>query len=143
MIRERGAYRDGRPVTRGARLAPPPPRERAAPKSGRGLLAVRVLRPPVPVEVMVESRNGHPAVQHPSDAKPLSVKSLLSEHTARRPKIQGAVRVASGPWGLEEGWWQEDPTRRDYWDVELSGGGLYRLYRERQSGDWFVDGVYD
>jgi hypothetical protein len=27
--------------------------------------------------------------------------------------------------------------------VELSGGGLYRLYRERRSGDWFVDGIYD
>ncbi|MEO1368303.1 MAG: hypothetical protein AAFX50_14110, partial [Acidobacteriota bacterium] len=80
---------------------------------------------------------------HPSSSRPLSIKSLAGEETRRRPKIQGAIRVASGPWGLEEGWWQEEPTARDYWDVELSTGGLYRLFRERTSSDWFVDGVYD
>ncbi|MEM1180551.1 MAG: DNA polymerase Y family protein [Acidobacteriota bacterium] len=130
---------------------PPPPRERPTPQSGCGLLAVRVLRPPVPVEVMVTGNapadapppsDPDPAA-HPAPSRPLSVKSLLGEETRRRPKIQGAVRVASGPWGLEEGWWQENPTTRDYWDVELSSGGLYRLFRERTSGDWFVDGVYD
>ena len=32
---------------------------------------------------------------------------------------------------------------RDYWDVELEGGGIYRIYRDRQSAEWFADGVYD
>ncbi|MEM6795958.1 MAG: hypothetical protein AAF725_18430, partial [Acidobacteriota bacterium] len=144
--------------------APPsPPRERPRAPRGRGLLTVRVLRPPVPVEVMTDltgpaglrsasaarsSPSGaaalhDPRLDRPHAGKPLSIKSLASEEAAKRPKIHGAVRVASGPWGLEEGWWQQDPVARDYWDVELAGGGLYRLYRERGSGDWFVDGVYD
>jgi hypothetical protein len=44
---------------------------------------------------------------------------------------------------MEESWWSEQPAAREYWDVELATGGLYRLYRDRQSGDWFADGVYD
>jgi hypothetical protein len=51
--------------------------------------------------------------------------------------------VASGPWRLESDWWEEDPARRDYWDVELAGGGLYRIFRDRDSGEWFADGMYD
>ena len=38
-------------------------------------------------------------------------------------------------------WWSEDRCARDYWDLELSDGGLYRCYRE--DGRWYVDGVYD
>ena len=57
--------------------------------------------------------------------------------------ISGSVRVAAGPWSLEDGWWTEAPADRDYWDVELSDGGLYRIYREREAGAWFADGVYD
>jgi hypothetical protein len=73
------------------------------------------------------------------DARPFMVKSP-PEAT---PSIAGTVRVAAGPWSLEEGWWSEAPADRDYWDVELSGGGLYRIYRERTANAWFADGVYD
>ena len=78
-----------------------------------------------------------------SEERPFSVKTLVHEEGIRRPRIEGRVRVASGPWGLEEDWWSPDRLERDYWDVELSGGGLYRIYRDRGSGDWFVDGIYD
>ena len=53
------------------------------------------------------------------------------------------MRIASGPWRMEEGWWLDAPATRAYWDVELSGGGLYRIYREETGGEWFADGVYD
>jgi protein ImuB len=76
-----------------------------------------------------------------------------SERMPRRPgeiddekralRIQGTVRVASGPWELEEQWWAEDRTERDYWDVELDDGALYRIYRDRRTDRWFADGVYD
>lgn len=111
---------------------PPPPEVRREPRTGRGLLAVRVLRPPLGLEVIAED-----------DARPLEVRTPANEESERRPKLEGRVKVASGPWGLEEGWWTDDPTGRDYWDVELAGGGIYRIYRERTTGEWFADGIYD
>jgi hypothetical protein len=73
--------------------------------------------------------------------RPLSVKSLHNGDGGL--EIAGAVRVAAGPWFLEEAWWSEAPVARDYWDVELSEGGLYRIYRDRANDVWFADGVYD
>ena len=122
---------------------PPPPEVRRTPRPGRGLLAVRVLRPPVPLEVLTEQLP--PAV--PADeALPVEVRPVAGEETEKRPKIEGAVKVASGPWGLEDGWWSDAPgerSDREYWDVELAAGGLYRLYRDRATGEWFADGIYD
>jgi len=72
-----------------------------------------------------------------------TVRALVSEEEKKRLRIEGHVKVAAGPWGLEEGWWTEDPTSRDYWDVELSDGGLYRVFRDRRTQAWFADGLYD
>lgn len=117
---------------------PPPPSERPAPAkpvpSGRGLLAVRVLRPPLPLEVILDGLQA-----------PTEVRSQVQEETAKRLRIDGRVQVAAGPWALEEEWWQEKPVERDYWDVELAGagGGLYRIYRDRATDEWYADGIYD
>ncbi len=118
---------------------PSPPKERREVKNGQSFLAVRVLRPPIEVEVTTAAGSATEEVL----ARPVSVKSLAREEEAKKMQIDGRVHVASGPWGLEEDWWGEAPLERDYWDVELSGGGLYRVFRDRGSGDWFVDGVYD
>jgi protein ImuB len=119
---------------------PPPPEIRRAPRPGRGLLAIRVLRPPVALEVLT----GETAPDMPlEEAPPSEVRPLTTEEAEKRTKIEGRVKVASGPWGLEDGWWSEAPADRDYWDVELAAGGIYRLYRDRSSGEWFADGVYD
>ncbi|RMH21353.1 MAG: DNA polymerase Y family protein [Acidobacteria bacterium] len=134
---------------------PPPPAEHRPPPPGRGLLSVRVLRPPIPLEVITDAPPPEPAAADqvaepaapydapPARARPRQVKSLAGDGSARRPRIAGAVRVASGPWTLEEGWWTKEPLAREYWDVELQGGVLYRIFRDRASGDWFADGVYD
>jgi protein ImuB len=117
---------------------PPPPRERRAPRTGRGLLAIRVLRPPVELEVITSPC--HPERSEGSLAfRLLSVKST----NGAEPEIAGTVRVAAGPWSLEDGWWSAAPASRDYWDVELAEGGLYRIYRDRTSDKWYADGIYD
>lgn len=150
---------------------PPPPKTRREVPKGQGLLGVRVLRPALPVEVMTDTvsppddapdeiaENAAPydaeydAVKDhtqayedalpPCEERPVSVTTHVTDENSKKPKVHGTVQVASGPWVLEEAWWNGDATERDYWDLELSGGGLYRAYRERRSGDWFVDGVYD
>ncbi|MEA2604747.1 MAG: protein ImuB [Acidobacteriota bacterium] len=112
---------------------PPPPEVRREPRAGRGLLAVRVLRPPVELEVITGGEVDGP----------LEIRTPASAAAEKRPRVEGEVKVASGPWGLEEDWWAEDPTGRDYWDVEIAGRGLYRIYRERATGAWYADGIYD
>lgn len=113
------------------RFSPPTIAEVREPAArGRGLLAVRTLRPPVPLEVIV-------------DGRPRRLTTAVGEATAGRPRIEGDVQVASGPWSLEEDWWTEQPIDRDYWDVELSDGGVYRIYHDRRDESWFADGIYD
>jgi len=134
---------------------PPPPKLRRPPRRGRGLLAVRVLRPPVALEVITAEVTTAPAASPPclvNDVPPTATPPpdtsrlrLLSVASAvgATPRIQGRVQVSAGPWHLETDWWSDAPVERDYWDVELTGGGLYRLFRDRSTNDWFADGVYD
>jgi len=111
---------------------PPPPETHAEPRQGRGLLTVRVLRPPIPLEVLSDAQ-----------ATPREVLSVLREGSAKQPQVQGRIKVASGPWSLEEQWWSKDGVERDYWDIELTDGGLYRIFRQPATGEWFADGIYD
>jgi len=78
------------------------------------------LRPPLPVQVWLEH------------ARPV----LL-----RGGHIQGRVRCSAGPWRVERGWWAEDSVNRDYYEVEVASGEVYRLYHDRQTSSWFVDGI--
>ena len=117
---------------------PPPPETRREPRAGRGLLAVRVLRPPVEIEVLTAG-----AGEGDPEAPPVEIRATPRAEEEKRPRVEGEVKVASGPWGLEEEWWADDPAGRDYWDVEIAGRGLYRIYRERATGAWYADGIYD
>lgn len=106
---------------------PPPPETRRKPKQSRGLLAVRVMRPPVAVEVITRQAEGE-----------TQIASINGEGD-----LSGPVRMSSGPWRVEEGWWNDAPAAREYWDVELERGGVYRLYQAAPTTDWFVDARYD
>ena len=99
---------------------PPPPDTRRKPPRGRGLLAVRVFRPPIPVDVIVHDGQ---------------IERIQGEGD-----IQGDVRASSGPWRVEEGWWRDAPEAREYWDVEV-GNAMYRVY-ETEKG-WKVDARYE
>jgi protein ImuB len=134
---------------------PPPPSLARPPRTGRGLLAVRVLRPPIELEVLTSlpplpagERRGEgdtaaiPAASSGPIPTPrlLSITPVLPEAV---PRIEGKVRVAAGPWCLENSWWSDTPADREYWDVELSDGALYRIYKDCAANRWFADGIYD
>jgi protein ImuB len=106
---------------------PPPPQTRRLPQQSRGLLAARVFRPPVAVEVITRQSDG--ATQ---------IASINGEGD-----LTGPVRMSSGPWRVESGWWSDAPAAREYWDVELERGGIYRVYQAAPATDWFVDARYD
>jgi protein ImuB len=106
---------------------PPPPQTRRKPKQSRGLLAVRVMRPPVAVEVITRQTDGE-----------TQIASIQGEGD-----LSGPIRMSSGPWRVEEGWWSDAPAAREYWDVELERGGDSRHYQAAPATDSFVDARYD
>jgi len=89
---------------------------------GTPQLVVRAFRPPRAVEVFCDR------------ARPDFVRGM---------GLGGRVVAAAGPWRVLTEWWSEAGCARDYYDLELSDGALYRCYRDSGSGAWFVDGVYD
>lgn len=54
-----------------------------------------------------------------------------------------AVTACAGPWHASGEWWTPTAWSRQEWDVELSGGGLFRVYLDRMMGRWFLEGSYD
>jgi len=88
--------------------------------------ALRRYRPPVPAQVVLDA------------GRPARVRA------ARAGVPGGAVRVVAGPWRVSGEWWQPGTAwDHDEWDVELSGGAICRLTRDRLRDRWHVAGVYD
>lgn len=56
--------------------------------------------------------------------------------------IHGKVLNYAGPWRTSGDWWTTTPWNRDEWDIALTNGALYRVYRE-PTDHWFIEGSYD
>jgi protein ImuB len=87
--------------------------------------AMRRFRHPVPIRVRLE------------EGKPSRVT------TDRRGLEGGSIETCAGPWRSSGAWWDSDLWNRDEWDVTLASGETYRLFHERESGHWFLDGIVD
>ncbi|HKY44720.1 MAG TPA: hypothetical protein VJM50_16635 [Pyrinomonadaceae bacterium] len=64
----------------------------------------------------------------------------------KQRSVYGKVVDVAGPWRTTGDWWREDSWARDEWDVAIDRQGqqsLYRIYRELESKNWFVEGNYD
>jgi protein ImuB len=110
-------------------------------------LAIRRFRFPIPARVRVHG--GIPVL-------------VVSD---RRGISGGKVETYAGPWRSSGAWWIAHPSPhaphsphpphgphsphssrpwdRDEWDVTLSDGATYRVFRERDTDAWFVEGVVD
>jgi protein ImuB len=118
------------------RFAPREGREGREGWEGRPVVALRRFRFPVPARVRVDS--GVP------------VRIAID----RRGFSGGRVETYAGPWRTSGGWWIPVPPlspiqpvppnwARDEWDVTLSDGATYRVFRERDTDAWFIEGVVD
>jgi hypothetical protein len=92
-----------------------------------GTLILRRFRPPVAIRVTV--LRGRP------------VRIAID----RRGMPGGYVEQQAGPWRTSGAWWDAASSGwdRDEWDVALSDGSLCRLFRNRTTGGWFLEGVLD
>lgn len=130
---------------------PPTPDSRSPTSDPRPpILAIRRFRTPVPARVTMH------------EGRPVSV------WTDRRGIAGGRVARCTGPWRTSGEWWRP-PSRdgsshalarqassslhatsrasagwnRDEWDVVLDDGSVLRIFEDRESGRWSVDGVID
>jgi protein ImuB len=64
---------------------------------------------------------------------------------AARGLAGGPVLACAGPWRTSGRWWALDHSGwdRDEWDVELAGGGVYRLAKNRATSQWVIEGIVD
>jgi len=103
---------------------------RRIPDPGSRIPAVAIRRFRVPVAARVTVDRGTP-IRVTSD---------------RRGLNGGKVEAHAGPWRASGGWWIHDRVtswERDEWDVTLSDGATYRVFRERDTDAWFIEGVVD
>jgi protein ImuB len=100
---------------RGASLAAPPPAQIAG---GEPRLALRRIRPPRRIEVDTAGE------------RPIRVD-------------EQRVVACAGPWRASGDWWDSQPWAREEWDVVLGDGVLCRIARDRRTGLWSLDGLYD
>jgi len=91
----------------------------------RRTLVLRRFRPPVAVRVTVER------------GRPIRVA------IDRRGMPGGQVARAAGPWRTSGAWWGGEAWDRDEWDAALSDGSICRLFQDRITGRWFLDGILD
>lgn len=95
----------------------------------RQSLGFRMFRPPL--RAIVQADQGWP--------------TQISAWGKQR-SVYGKVVDVAGPWRTTGDWWREDRWARDEWDVTIDRQGqqsLYRIYRELESKNWFVEGNYD
>jgi hypothetical protein len=115
--------------TRGTRREPCSESSAASADSALNVVsALRRCRYPVPARVAV------------AGGRPVRVT------TDRRGFAGGTVVRAAGPWRTSGEWWIDStdaPWNRDEWDVSLSDGAGYRIFRDRATDGWFIDGVVD
>lgn len=96
--------------------APDPERATSAPW--------RLLTSPQPVDVLAAVPDGPPARLH----------------------WQGEAWKIVQCWGperLETGWWRSRDTKRDYYRVETASGLQFWLFSQRDTGRWFLHGIFD
>jgi protein ImuB len=128
---------DRRAPSREPRAASPGPR--APSPESQSVAALRRCRQPVPARVLVDAAG-----------RPVRVTS------DRRGFAGGSVRQAVGPWKTSGEWWLTAVPKageagraggagwdRDEWDVALSDGGAYRVFRDHQTRAWFFEAVID
>src|SRR5882762_9335602 len=98
------------------------------------VMGFRVFRPPWRAEV--QTMHGRPTRISAHDVK----SSCL---------VRGKVICSSGPWRTSGDWWRPDVWSRDEWDIAVAESTpkqsdvLCRIYRDLQSEEWFVEGIYD
>ena len=118
---------------------PPPPEVRREPRAGRGLLAVRVLRPPVRARSAHRRRDRRTPEAAPAEIALPAVSedgqaACASKGRSRSPPVPGGSKRSGGP--------RIPPAATTgTWSSPAAGSTASTANARR--GAWYADGVYD
>jgi protein ImuB len=114
------------------------------------VVALRRFRIPVPARVRVDH---YTPVRLTTDRVAMRLDHRVQ---ATRPFVAGRVPCArglsggdvqrcAGPWRTSGDWWTVPAKAwdRDEWDVTLTDGATYRVFRDRATDAWFIEGIVD
>jgi protein ImuB len=76
----------------------------------------------------------------------IEVLSLASDGVPAQFKVHQQPHSMVQYWGperLESGWWRGPSVRRDYFRVETQHGAWLWIYRDMQTNNWYLHGVFD
>ncbi|MCA9066170.1 MAG: DNA polymerase Y family protein [Planctomycetaceae bacterium] len=54
-----------------------------------------------------------------------------------------AIEQLVGPERIQTAWWQEEPVHRDYFRAHTVHGSVFWIFRNLQSQQWYVHGIFD
>ena len=77
-------------------------------------------------------------------AQPLSAVAVESAPPALLVSSRWRLKVTRhwGPERIETGWWRGPTVRRDYWRVAANDGQQLWIYRDLETGNWFLQGTF-
>lgn len=115
---------------------------RLGPESVTGLALYPEHRPELAWRETEPGRSAEKYGFPPRPAWLLSRPRPLASHAAG-PWLAGPMTLLAGPERIESGWWDEAPTRRDYYQAQATGGARFWVYQELGGASrWFLHGLF-
>ena len=97
---------------------------------------------PAASEHGLERHDGRMFGAHPREVSAQNLKTLsaLNPAPSPTPHLNGASAADAG---METNGARKCGFARDYYELALEDGGVYRVFRDLKSDQWFLDGAYD
>ncbi len=110
------------------------------------VMAFRRFNPPVPADVETGDGRNRATFMHDVTGVSFGAAVAGDEQVPSRissATVSGRIMRAAGPWYADSGWWTDEPRAGAFYDIEIAGRGVFRLWRDLLADEWFVDGIWD
>jgi protein ImuB len=100
---------------------------------------------PIPDYQFVATATARPLVVKPRPI-PIEVISVVPDGPPVRFRWHAAEHVIEDCWGperIETGWWRGPHVERDYYRVETATGQRFWIFRQNDTGRWFLHGAFE
>jgi protein ImuB len=77
---------------------------------------------------------------------PIEVISVVPDGPPIRFRWHATEHIVERSWGperIDTGWWRGPHVERDYYRVETTTGQRFWLFRQNDTGKWFLHGTFE